>query len=456
VKTTPLTRQPRLKVHTLGLEVLAGPDQGKRAEAPSEVMTIGSAPGNDLVLTDKTVSRFHLELTRTDTGILVKDLRSTNGTLAGSVRIDQGAIEPGTVLRLGATEVRVLNGAETVVEVLEEDHFHDLRGNTPQMRRLMAQIARVARTSVPVLILGESGTGKELVARAIHDHSERSAGPFVVVDCGALAPTLVASELFGHEKGAFTGAERTHIGAFERAQGGTLFLDEVGELSAELQPQLLGALERRQLRRVGGKADIPLDVRVVTATNRDLRAEVNAGSFRMDVYFRIAVVVLKIPPLRERRSDLPLLVEHFVRQAGHEGPLEEVLPAGALAELERHAWPGNVRELRNWVEATLALGESPELFVSGPDAAAQATADAIGCEPALLELPYKDARDLLLRRFERRYLDRLVERAGDNVTRAARLARMDRSYLIRLLQRHQKRDGRDGPADELGDAEAEG
>jgi len=326
---------------------------------------------------------------------------------------------------------------------------------SPKMFRVFHRVAAMADHDAPVLILGESGTGKELVARAIHDHSDRQAGPFVVVDCGALAPTLVASELFGHEKGAFTGAERTHIGAFERAQGGTLFLDEVGELSAELQPQLLGALERRQFRRVGGKADIPLDVRVVTATNRDLRAEVNAGTFRMDVYFRIAVVVLKIPPLRERRTDLPLLVEHFVRQAGHDGPLEEILPTGALAELDRHQWPGNVRELRNWVEATLALGESPELFASGPDAAADGRTDAIGCEPALLELPYKDARELLLRRFEERYLERLIERAGDNVTRAARLARMDRSYLIRLLQRHQKRDGRDGPADELGEAEPE-
>ena len=182
---------------------------------------------------------------------------------------------------------------------------------TPTMRRLMAQVDRVAKANVPVLLVGESGTGKELVARALHEQSPRADKPLVVVDCGALAPGVVASELFGHERGSFTGAERTHVGAFERADGGTLFLDEIGELPPELQPQLLGALERRRFRRVGGKVDISVDVRVVSATNRDLRAEVNAGTFRLDLYYRVGVVEVRIPPLRERPDDLSLLVDHF-------------------------------------------------------------------------------------------------------------------------------------------------
>jgi DNA-binding NtrC family response regulator len=253
----------------------------------------------------------------------------------------------------------------------------------------------------------------------------------VTLDCGALAPNLVASELFGHERGAFTGAERTHVGAFERADKGTLFLDEIGELPAELQPQLLGALERRRFRRVGGRNEIGVDVRVVGATNRDLRAEVNSGVFRLDLYYRLAVVVLRIPPLRERSADIPLLVEHFLQECGHVGGAASVLSEQTLRSLLTYRWPGNVRELRNWVEATLAMGESPELSPHS-----QAGGAAPRADDDLLNLAYKDARRTLLENFEHRYLKHLLEATQGNVAQAARKAQMDRTYLIKLIQRH--------------------
>jgi DNA-binding NtrC family response regulator len=260
----------------------------------------------------------------------------------------------------------------------------------------------------------------------------------VTVDCGALSPHLVSSELFGHERGAFTGADRQHIGAFERARGGTIFLDEIGEIPLELQPTLLGVLERKSFRRIGGKTDIPMDARIVSATNRDLRDEVNAGRFRLDLYYRVAVVTLHIPPLRERPEDIPVLVEHFMRQCGHAGALGEVFDDEALRALVSHRWPGNARELRNLVEATLAMGVLPPLE-SGASAPGAAGQDLIA---SLLGLSYKEARARLLNEFEARYLKERLEQADGNVSQAARQTGLDRTHLITLLQRHQLRRGR--------------
>jgi DNA-binding NtrC family response regulator len=420
-----------IPVRTLRVEILSGTDAGKTLETEAEVLTIGSAPGNGLRLTDDTVSRFHLELSGSERGISVSDLGSSNGTESGSVRIERGVVTSGAELRLGNTRLRVHDGDASVVELYESDELGELKGKTELMRRLMAQVTTAARSSVPVLVIGESGTGKELVARAVHHSGPRSAGPFVTLDCGALAPNLVASELFGHERGAFTGADRQHLGAFERAHGGTLFLDEIGELPAELQPQLLGALERKRFRRVGGRADIDVDLRVVCATNRDLRAEVNEGVFRLDLYYRIAVVVLRLPALRERAADIPLLVAHFLRECGHDGVPEELVPAAVLQQLQQYRWPGNVRELRNWVEATVAMGESPPLSVHTPSGA-----PANPEESELYGLSYKDARRTVLEAFELRYVTQLLAAANGNVAAAARTAQMDRTYLIKLVQRH--------------------
>jgi DNA-binding NtrC family response regulator len=429
--TTRLQRGPMIPVRTLRVEVLSGPDAGKSLETEAEVLTVGSAPGNGLRLSDDTVSRFHLELSGGDSGISVTDLGSSNGTESGSVRIVRGAITSGGELRLGNTKLRVHDGDASVVELYESDELGELKGKTELMRRLMAQVTTAARSSVPVLVIGESGTGKELVARAVHHSGPRSEGPFVTLDCGALAPNLVASELFGHERGAFTGADRQHVGAFERANGGTLFLDEIGELPAELQPQLLGALERKRFRRVGGRADIDVDLRVVCATNRDLRAEVNAGVFRLDLYYRIAVVVLRLPALRERAADIPLLIAHFLRECGHDGAPEALLSTALLTQLQQYRWPGNVRELRNWVEATVAMGESPPLSVHEPSGAPSNSEDS-----ELYALSYKDARRTVLEAFELRYVTHLLAASNGNIAAAARTAQMDRTYLIKLVQRH--------------------
>jgi len=429
--TTPLRGLPQIEVQTLEVTVIEGPDEGASYGAETEFLTIGSAPGNDLVVTDASVSGYHLELRCTQGGVQVSDLGSTNGTRLGSARIDRAVVPLGSVLKLGRTQIQLREGGAAVVALHEGGPLLEMVGETATMRRLMAQIAKAAPSGVPTLLTGESGTGKEVVARAMHRLGTRPQQTFVTVDCGAFAPNLVASELFGHERGAFTGAERRHIGAFERADGGMLFLDEIGELPIELQPQLLGVLERQRFRRLGGQEEISIDVQVVSATNRDLRQEVNQGRFRLDLYYRLAVVELRLPSLRERADDIPLLVEHFLRECGHAGPVDEVIDGDVMRSLINHPWPGNVRELRNWIEATVAMGEASELRSQGA-AAGEGPPDP----DQLLGLPYKEARARVLESFEQRYLEQLLRESDGNVSRAARAARMDRSYLIKLLQRH--------------------
>lgn len=427
-----------MPIRTLRAEVIEGPDAGAQPMAPSDRLAVGTAEGNDLVLRDPTVSRYHVELSPAPEGIAVIDCGSTNGVFVGGVRVAKGMVAPGTHLRLGATVLHVTQGDAVTVEVLPDEALAGLRGRSPAMRRLMAQIRRVAGSPASVLVQGESGTGKELIAQALHDLSPRARAPFVTVDCAAMMPTLIASELFGHERGAFTGADRRHIGAFERAHGGTLFLDEVGELPPALQANLLGVLERRRFRRLGGREEIQVSVRVVSATNRDLRAEVNAGSFRLDLFYRLAVVRLAVSPLSERREDVPLLVEHFLRQCGHAGPVQALISGPAMKALMQHRWPGNVRELRNLVEATVAMGETPPLLESADPDGRDEPAGTGAADPfaEVLGSTYKDARREILSRFEAHYLPHLLERAGGNVSKAARMAAMDRSYLIDLLRRH--------------------
>jgi DNA-binding NtrC family response regulator len=336
------------------------------------------------------------------------------------------------MLELGHSKVRVADGQPVSVDVHEGERLAGLSGRSLVMRRLMAKIASVARSEASVLVVGETGTGKELVARALHDVGPRASAPFVIVDCGAVAPNLIASQLFGHIKGAFTGADADRRGAFALANGGTLFLDEIGELPSELQPTLLGALERRRFRPIGSEKEIGTDVRVVAATNRDLREEVNAGSFRPDLYYRLAVVTLFTPPLRERAEDVPLLLEQLLAEAGHDGPLSAAFTEAQVETLRRHRWPGNVRELRNLVEATLATGEVPDV------GSASRTAAVPGVDSPTTA-SYKDARSRVLHDFERGYLAALLERAGGNASEAARLARMNRSYLLELLRKHDLR-----------------
>jgi DNA-binding NtrC family response regulator len=425
-----------LPLVALRVEVVQGPSAGRVVVAAKDVLSVGSAEGNDLMLEDPTVSRFHLELSRTATGVLVVDLESTNGTFVGPTRLSRGIVARDTLLGVGRSALRVGDGGGIEVPLLPGDSLAGLRGRSLAMRKLMLQVERAAKSEVTVLVVGESGTGKELVARALHDLGPRHEAPFVTVDCGSLAPTLVASELFGHEKGAFTGANQQHVGAFEQAHRGTLFLDEIGELPAQLQTTLLGALERRRFRRLGGRSDVEVDVRVVSATNRDLRAEVNRGAFRLDLFYRIAVVSLGLPPLRERKEDVPMLIEHFMRAAGHDEPVEALFPPKAMIELSEHRWTGNVRELRNAVEATLAMGETPPLSVAGREGAPTASSDPVA---PLLDMKFKDARARLVAEFEERYLRRLLARSDESISRAAQEAGLDRSHLTHLLKRHSLR-----------------
>ena len=343
------------------------------------------------------------------------------------IPIETAHVPMGAEPTLGRSRLRILDGARDDVATPE---LHGLLSAHPSMRRLMGTLRRVAPTNVTVLISGESGTGKELIARALHALSARAAEPFVVVDCGALTPSLITSALFGHERGSFTGADRRHIGVFERANGGTVFLDEIGELSLDLQPQLLGVLERKRFLRVGGAKEIGVDIRFVSATNRDLRSKVNSGAFREDLYHRLSVIDLEVLPLRKRLSDLPLLAEHFLREAGSEAPFAEVFDQNVLAQMIRHDWPGNVRELRNFVEALLTIGEAPRQRLS------RAPEPSLAVDDALLEMRYADARTAVLSAFERFYLSQLLVKSRGNVSAAARQASMDRSYLIKLLEKH--------------------
>lgn len=419
-----------MAVRTVVAEVTGGPERGLRWEG--ERCSVGTAADNPLALTDEAVSRYHLRLAATAGGVEVVDFGSTNGTFIDGVRVRHGVAQFGSTICIGHSEIHLSAGAPCTVPLHDEDHLGSLRGRSRAMRRLMGQIRRAAPSRATVLLVGESGTGKELLARCLHDEGPRAGRPFVTVDCGAVTPTLIAAELFGHERGAFTGAVNARVGAFERAHGGTLFLDEVGELPVEIQASLLGALERRRFCRLGGDKEVLVDVRVVSATNRDLRTAVNDGSFRLDLYYRLAVLTFDVPPLRERVVDIPLLVEHFVREEGSAGLADALLCGEALERLKRHSWPGNVRELKNYVLATLAMGEPAQLYDGGPvhrDAFRNALTP-------LLDQPYAKARADVVEMFERAYVSALLGRSAGNVAQAARAAGIARSYLNELLRRH--------------------
>jgi DNA-binding NtrC family response regulator len=424
----------RRPIVSLTAQVMSGPDEAKLATRP-DLLSVGTAPSNDLVLSDETVSRFHLDLERRGDRIAIRDHGSTNGSFVGEVRVEQAAIPSGARIRIGRSVIEVRDGETVELELHDQGRLAGLVGQSEPMRRLMAQIQRAAKSEVSVLVLGETGSGKEVIAQALHAQSPRAAGPFEIVDCGAMQPTLIGSELFGHEKGAFTGADSQHVGAFERANGGTIFLDEIGELPAALQTPLLGALERRSFRRLGGKTSIPFDARLICATHRDLRSEVNSGSFRQDLFYRIAVVTLRVAPLRERAEDVPLLVAHFLGRAGFAGRVEEVFPERVLDALTKHRWPGNVRELRNAVEAALAMGEAPSLEgTMRPESGSRASGAQLEIE-RWLELALPAARAELIDAFEAVYLRRLLDRAGGRIQEAAKLAQVDRSYLSRLVKK---------------------
>ncbi|MFO0683149.1 MAG: sigma 54-interacting transcriptional regulator [Sandaracinus sp.] len=391
--------------------------------------TIGTHAGATLRLDDDAVSRFHVEIAIERGRVRVRDLGSRNGTRLDGVVVRDADAASGSVLSIGRTRLRIdVHTASKPAALSASERFGALRGRSKAMRRVFAVLERAARNDATVLLGGETGTGKEAAAESIHAASARREAPFLVVDCGALAPTLLDAELFGHEKGAFTGAVGARAGVFEAAQGGTVFLDEVGELGLDLQPKLLRVLERREVRRVGTSSYVPVDVRIVAATHRDLRAEVNARRFRADLYYRLAVLEVRMPALRERPEDLPLLVDHFLEsmQPTDEAALALIRSPRFVAGLAEHAWPGNVRELRNYVERALALeGIEP----TGGEKASEAPA-------VRADLTLKSARELWSAPLERAYLESVLARSGGNVSAAARVAGVDRVHFYRLLWRH--------------------
>ena len=399
-------------------------------------MRIGKAQDNDLVLTDDTVSRHHCELVRAPDGLHVRDLESTNGTRVDGTRVREATIQPGSVLRVGEVEISVRPSSHRT-EVLPSDktNFGAAIGESLAMRTIFGVLERIAPTDATVLLEGETGTGKDVLARAIAVASARGAGPFMVVDCGAVSYSLIESELFGHERGAFTGAVTTRQGAFEMAEGGTVFLDEIGELPIDVQPKLLRVLETREFRRVGGNKTLQATVRVIAATKRDLKREVQAGKFREDLYFRLAVVPVTVPPLRARREDIPLLVRHILKIASGTGP-ELSVSAETLQALAAHDWPGNVRELRNVLERALYMAQatgSRELSVVTMPGAPSPSEAAFIFEAGK---SYRDTRAKYDSEFERRYVKWLLGRHGGNVSAAAREARMDRKHLHDMAKKH--------------------
>jgi transcriptional regulator with PAS, ATPase and Fis domain len=413
----------------LRLTVLEGPAKGASTEFAQDVIRVGSHFANDLVLADDSVSAHHAELAFTPAGLRVRDLGSTNGVVASGARLIEGFVEPGTTLTMGESRLRVEIAGEDRVPISRAMTFGRMLGESTAMRAVFAVLEKVAGTDKTFLIEGETGTGKDVCANAVHDESPRSKGPFVVFDCGAQAPTLIESELFGHARGAFTGATEARPGAFERASGGTLFLDEIGELALELQPKLLRVLEERAVRRLGDGRRTCVDVRLIAATNRRLRAEVEAGRFRRDLYFRLNVIRVVLPPLRQRPEDLPLLCRAILDE--EPGP-ERTLSPSTLAMLAGYAWPGNVRELRNVLSRAAVFSADAIEPWHLPEFEGFEAPPADGGEIDA-RLPYHAAKERCLERFERGYFAALLERTGGNVSKAAEQAGIPRQTVHRIL-----------------------
>jgi DNA-binding NtrC family response regulator len=451
---------------------LSRPDTNQEWSFEREEVSIGAMDDNDIVLPEDAVSRYHCKIIQDDTGYVLVDLESTNGTFINGVRIREGYLRPGCTVEVGQRKL-MFNASEERVEIepSADTQCGDLIGQNAQMREIYAIIEKIAPTATTVVIEGETGTGKEVVAQSIHKLSRRADGPLIIFDCGAVPPNLIESELFGHEKGSFTGAVMTRQGLFEMADGGTLFLDEMGELPLDLQPKLLRCLEQREVRRVGGAKASKVDVRIIAATNRNLEEEVRAGRFRQDLFYRLSVVRLQLPSLRERPDDIPLLITHFLQnQKYNRKPDGNVRVTGiapeAMRALQSYQWPGNVRELVNVVERAVSFSESsmisipdlpehvrdariaappPEVAARRPQVApAQPDQGAYGPsydarpphELVSGEVTFKDAKERWVAAFERDYIVNLLKNHDGNISHAAREADIDRKYFRKLMRKY--------------------
>jgi two-component system response regulator GlrR len=441
---------------------------GPHAQVVDGKILVGSAPGSAIEIHDPTVSRVHAEFEAREDGLWVRDLGSRNGTFVEGLQITGARVPDKAKLRLGSTEMTVAYdpSRKRPVEIWPQDRFGKLVGTSVAMRELFAKLARVSPMDASVLIYGETGTGKELVARAIHDGSPRASKPFVVVDCAALPENLLDAELFGHTKGAFTGAVGARTGAIEAADGGTVFLDEIGELPIAMQPKLLRVLESRTVRRVGETAHRTVDVRFISATHRDLLRMVTSNEFREDLYFRLSVIPVEVPPLRERKEDIEILVNHFLQSGTGAGAGGGSADPALMRQLVDRPWRGNVRELRNFVDRARALGatealamanaavrgadpDAPPLSASAsrlPAAPPRPSAPSLVAAPPapmraddarVFEQAYKDFRESWIDAGEKEYVRRLLLRHDRNVAAAAREAEVDRTYIYRLIRKHE-------------------
>ena len=403
----------------------AEPNEFRLGDQPCQV---GSGSTNQIVISDRTVSRVHAEFVRTPQGVSITDLGSRNGTFYLGQKIEKASLAIGTRVQVGQATVAIDPDTESLLAELEYNgsSYRGILGASPRMRKLFALLQRLEGSLATVLIEGESGAGKEGVARAIHDGSPVSKGPYVVLNCGAIAKELIASELFGHRKGAFTGAVDQRKGAFLSADGGTLFLDEMGELPLDIQPHLLRALESGEIRPVGTDETKRVKVRVIAATNRDLQEEVRAGRFRQDLFYRLAVVKIQVPPLRGRPEDIELLVKHFAKETS----LESV-PADVMEELKTRHWAGNARELRNAVQAYAAVRVLPD--ASAPPLPSLDTVFESMIDPTR---PYVEQKDYVIEQFTRVYLKALLRYTSANQSAASRVSKLDRTYLGRLIQKY--------------------
>jgi two-component system, NtrC family, response regulator HydG len=422
-----------LEVETFVLTVAAGPDAGSTFAVDRRVL-VGQSPACDFKLTDPHVSRRHVALDPMGPRLRVTDLESTNGTFVNDVAIADAFLAGGERLRLGDTTLRVDRGEPSTLALTPATGFGHVVGESSEMRRLYPLCRKLAASDVPVVIEGETGTGKEVLAESLHEEGSRAEGPFVVFDCTATPANLLEAALFGHERGSFTGAVDSRKGVFEQAHGGTLFIDEIGDLDLALQSKLLRALERREIRRIGGDRWIKVDVRVLAATRRDLDREVAAGRFRDDLFFRLAVARIELPPLRRRQGDIAALTRHFWQALSGRGEV----PADLLARFEAYTWPGNIRELHNTVARQLALGELADLKTTQPkeDSAASVGPPADAVDQILaLDLPFIQARDRMLEEFEHRYVERALAKHGGNVTHAAAACGVARRYFQTIRSR---------------------
>ena len=427
------------------LIVLEGVDKGKKFDLSKSSMRVGKKEDNNIILEDKAISRNHFEIVRTQDNYMLRDLESTNGTFINDIRVREAFLTPGDIIKVGKTRLEFVAFDESVqIEPSKHESFGMAAGHSRKMRQIFGILERISPTNSTVIIEGETGTGKEIIARAIHEHSLRKGKPFVVFDCGAVADNLIESELFGHVKGAFTGAVQTRRGAFEEANTGTIFLDEIGELTLDLQPKLLRALEQREIKKVGSTDSIDIDVRVICATNRNLKKEATNNTFREDLYYRLSVVKILLPPLRERPEDIPFLIEKILTSAKF-----NQLPNGQLRVttiddeaqkiLQRYQWPGNVRELINILERVIPLVDDNTIKGNHVKYIFQALeSDEEPTERLEVDMgvPFKEAKQKIVENFEKDYLASLLKRNNYNISKTAREAGIDRKHIRNLLKKY--------------------